>query len=79
MKNALCGLMLGCFFLSIRAEFELTGADLYYGEPSENYIMRWHFQALCNHVFDPRTYKWAWPTSTQPGGARFDPRRCKAG
>lgn len=79
MKNALCGLMLGCFFLSIRAEFELTGADLYYGEPSENYIMRWHFQALCNHVFDPRTYKWAWPTSTQPGGARFDPRDVKPG
>ena len=55
------------------------GADLYYGHSSDTFIMRWHFQALCDHVFDPRTNRFAWPTSTEKGGARFDPAVVQAG
>ncbi len=52
-------------------------SELFYGEYSENYVMRWHFQKLCQHSFDPRTNEFMWPT--KPGGVTFDPADVKAG
>jgi hypothetical protein len=46
---------------------------------SDEFIMRWAFQDMCDFVFDPRTVEWAWPTSTEPGGARFNPDQVKPG
>lgn len=54
-----------------------TSASLFYGETSDNFIMRWHFQDVCDHVYDPRTSKWAWPT--KPGGVRFRAKDVKPG
>ncbi len=50
----------------------------YYGDVSGNFVIRWAFQKFCDHVFDPRTDKWVWPTK-QNGGVAFDPRDVKAG
>ena len=55
------------------------GTDpLYYGETSENFVIRWAFQDFCDHVFDPRTGQWEWPTKSK-GGVTFDPNQVKAG
>ena len=56
-----------------------NSAQLFYGETSANFIMRWNFQEFCTFVFDPRTTPWAWPTSKKPGGVRFNPKHVKAG
>ena len=50
---------------------------LFYGNYDENYVMRWHFQNICNHVFDPRTNEFMWPTSAK--GATFNPDKVKRG
>lgn len=47
--------------------------NLYRGETSDNFIVRWAFQDMCDFVFDPRTSSWAHPTTTEPGGVRFNP------
>jgi len=52
-------------------------AVLFQDAGSENYIMRWHFQNLCHHVFDPRTNIYMWPSS--PEGITFDPHNVKKG
>ena len=39
--------------------------------------MRWHFQSMCHHVYDPRTNIYMWPSS--PEGLTFDPRDVKEG
>ena len=44
-----------------------------------DFIVRWEFQRICDHVFDPRTVKWAHPTSTKPGGVRCNPKDVKPG
>lgn len=54
-------------------------APLFFEHDSDNFIMRWAFQDICDHVFDPRTSIWAWPTTTTPGGARFNPEKVQAG
>ncbi|MBA2307608.1 hypothetical protein H0W26_05755, partial [Candidatus Dependentiae bacterium] len=43
-----------------------------------NFINRWSFQKLCNHVFDP-SVKNEIPTTLKSGGATFDPSKVKAG
>jgi len=41
----------------------LRGAEIWYREPiSENFVIRWAFQALCDHTFDPRI---VWPTEDE--------------
>lgn len=40
---------------------------LYYGQSSDNFIIRWAFQDFCDHVFDPRTDIWRWPTDKKTG------------
>lgn len=56
----------------------LTGADLYYPLNSENFIIRWAFQDLCDHVFDPRGSPF-WPSSLEEGGVTFNPQDVKSG
>jgi hypothetical protein len=44
---------------------------------SEDFVIRWAFQALCDHHFDPRT---VWPTpSKNDQPVSFDPHEVKAG
>ena len=50
--------------------------DLFYKIDSDNFVIRWAFQELCDHIFDPRK---VWPTSTKQGGATFDPKNVKPG
>lgn len=52
-------------------------SNLFEGFYSENYVMRWHFQNLCHHVYDKRTNIYAWPTS--PEGVSFNPKDVKEG
>ena len=53
MKNFLLASMLVATSMqSLNAQFIET-SDLFYGNYSEDYIMRWHFQKLCQHSFDP--------------------------
>jgi len=47
--------------------------DLFYPVASDNFVIRWAFQELCNHSFDPRKI---WPT---PGKTTFNPASVKAG
>ncbi|MBA2306882.1 hypothetical protein H0W26_01975 [Candidatus Dependentiae bacterium] len=55
------------------------GADLFYGEVSSSFIIRWAFQHFCDHVFDPRTGEHEKPTTRNPGGVTFDPLAVKLG
>ncbi len=52
-------------------------STLFEGTYSENYIMRWHFQNLCHHVYDPHTNIYAWPSD--PEGVTFNPQEVKRG
>ncbi len=52
---------------------------LYYGESSRHFVIRWEFQRYCDHVFDPLTDKWHWPTTLKEGGITFDPSLVEAG
>ncbi len=45
----------------------------------DDFIIRWGFQKICNHVYDPRTISWAHPTSLEPGGVSFNPPDVKTG
>ena len=51
---------------------------LFYGEASENFVIRWGFQHHCNFVFDPRTDQYVWPTKSD-GGVTFDPSKVRPG
>ncbi len=57
-------------------ERESVDYDLFYGGTSDNFVIRWAFQEVCDFVFDPRK---VWPTSTKPGGASFDPTAVRPG
>lgn len=48
--------------------------DLFCPVNSNNFVIRWAFQELCDHVFD---YRKVWPTKN--GGMGFDPRSVRAG
>ena len=61
---------------SLNAQYAET-SELFYGTYSENYVMRWHYQNICHHAFDPRTNEFMWPTKS--GGVTFDPADVKAG
>lgn len=52
-------------------------SDLFTGDHSENFIIRWEFQKLCKHVFDPRTNPFTWPTS--PSGVDFNAKAVRPG
>ncbi len=47
------------------------------GNYSENYVMRWAFQELCDYSFDPRVGRYLWPTSSN--GVTFDPEKVQGG
>lgn len=66
----------GIFFLSVFLFFHTTcffpeKSFLFQGEYTENYVNRWGFQKLCDHVYDPHTNPYVWPT--HPEGKTFDP------
>ena len=76
MKNLLLvNIMLLAVVPALSANFTET-SDLFYGTYSEDYVMRWQFQKLCQHVFDPRTDPFMWPT--KPGGSYVQSCRSKA-
>ncbi len=79
MKLLYCVLINGLFFTAGELSAWPTGSDLYSGTTSSNFITRWGFQHLCNHVFDPRTGKNDWATTMAPGGVSFDPAVVQAG
>jgi hypothetical protein len=57
----------------------LLGAQgIHYDEPvSQDFVIRWAFQALCDHHFDPRV---VWPTPAPEGKpVSFDPKKVKPG
>ena len=52
---------------------------LYYDSYSNpNFVMRWHYQYFCDHVYDPRKDIWRWPTD-QVNGVTFDPAEVQPG
>ncbi len=61
----------------------IIGADShaiqYTAYKGDDFIVRWGFQKMCDHIFDPRTTIWAHPTSEDPGGVRFNPKDVKPG
>lgn len=79
MKGLLfSGLLLGS---AIRGEVASSAAvdPLYYGSCEEpNFVMRWQYQHFCDHVYDPRTDIWRWPTDEEHG-VTFDPNDVKPG
>ena len=54
-------------------------SDLLVGETSDNFINRWGFQGMCDHVFDTRTGIQDQATTTEPGGVTFNPADVKPG
>ncbi len=54
-----------------------TGNHLFYGHTSDNFIIRWGFQDMCNHFFDPNTIPCSWPTKS--GGISFNPADVEEG
>ena len=69
-------LMALCAVGQLQCSFS-ENSSLFRGTYSENYIVRWAFQELCDHTFDPRTNPFAWPTSRT--GVSFNPEKVKAG
>jgi hypothetical protein len=71
MKTVLYALLLFC-------TSTLYGVDhLYTGdESSSDFVIRWLFQDYCDHVFDPRTDIYVWPTNKQQG-VTFNPEDVK--
>nr|MBA3284567.1 hypothetical protein [Nitrosopumilus sp.] len=65
---------------SIKIHKNLLKISLYNNNErlSSHFINRWSFQRLCNHVFDPSIDR-EFATTTNPGGATFDPSEVKAG
>lgn len=68
-------LAIGCLFGQLYAQ---EGELLYEGEASDNFVIRWAFQDYCDHVFDPRTDPYVWPSKSK-GGVTFDPEDVKPG
>lgn len=58
-----------------------TSKDLFYNDNSSNFIIRWRFQYLCDHVYDPTPTieSQAWPTSDNGIPVRFNPKDVKPG
>lgn len=68
-------LFINCMMLTYAHFTEQS--DLFYGTYTENYVNRWAFQKMCDHVFDPRTNRFLWPTSTKE--VTFNPHEVKRG
>lgn len=68
-------ILLSCFNAAATTYNESSA--LFYGTYTENYVMRWHFQKICDHSFDPRTSEFMWPTKA--GGVTFNPKNVKPG
>ncbi|MBA3751684.1 hypothetical protein H0X06_02685 [Candidatus Dependentiae bacterium] len=47
------------------------GSDLFSGETSNNYIFGWHFQHICDHMFDPERNNVFDPLQVQAGDLIF--------
>ena len=62
--------------ISISGTYENEILD-FYGDASGDYVIRWAFQAHCDHVHDMITNVWQWPTSET--GLSFDPDDVKPG
>ena len=77
MKMVLRGwLLMVTLSLSQPIMGEADNFDFFEEQSSNNYVIRWAFQALCDHVFDPRK---VWPTTTKPTGASFNPADVQPG
>ncbi len=67
-------------FFGLLALFYVVSCEsrIHYDEPiSKNFVIRWAFQALCDHHFDPRH---VWPTpSKDDRPVSFDPKDVKPG
>ena len=62
----------------LRDEAGDSADHLFYGEVSDNFIMRWAFQDFCDHVYDPRMCQYRWPTDRDKG-VTFDPAAVEPG
>ena len=75
-------LCLSIFYGTILADKDeqktLVVDPLYEAYSGTNFVLRWHYQYFCDHVYDPRTDIWRWPTD-EDRGVTFDPRKVKAG
>ncbi len=45
---------------------------------SSNFVIRWEYQHACDHVYDPRTDIWRWPTNEEHG-VTFDTDKVQPG
>ena len=68
MKKALISILLFSFLAHAGIQYE--------GVFSENFVIRWAFQDLCDHYFDPRQ---VWPTPTKGKAVSFDAADVKPG
>ena len=67
----------GSLFAKHAAEHFTETSQLFCGSYTEDYIMRWQFQKICDHSYDPRTSEFLWPTKST--GVTFDPAKVNAG
>jgi hypothetical protein len=73
---------------SVAVHILLVGGDiqqsvcvdpLYYGSCEiPNFVSRWEYQYSCDHVYDPRTDIWRWPTDEEHG-VTINPKDVKPG
>lgn len=76
--NYLTGIALTLVSLGSLAQANYKeNSALFSGTYTENYVNRWGFQERCDHVYDPRTSKFLWPTKSSP--VTLDPALVKAG
>ncbi|MBA2306604.1 hypothetical protein H0W26_00510 [Candidatus Dependentiae bacterium] len=54
-----------------------TAKQLFDTSSSDDFVIRWGFQKACDHVFDPRTNIYVWPTSAK--GVTFNPAKVQPG
>lgn len=67
------------FYSALHSKAENVKRCLFVKSPSDSFIIRWGFQDICDHVFDPYTKKHVWSTTDKPGGVTFDPFVVKPG
>lgn len=62
----------------VYGESDQADKSLYHHDVSDNFIIRWGFQAMCDHVYDKRK-AYLWPTSDNPEGVTVNPKEVKRG
>ena len=66
--------------ISTRSKKSLKESKQLFSEGShDDFIIRWGFQELCDHVYDPRISKWVYPSSSNGKGVFFNPDSVKPG